>query len=185
MPYIIIGALIIGLLLGLMGSGGSILTVPVLVYLLGHDAKVAIAESLAIVGGIAIVTMFPYAHSRSVCWRNVVFFGVPGMAGTYLGAWLSHYLAGAVQLTLFAVMMLLAAVLMFRTKVADGNRLCIDWYRRQSRRPRGRDSDESNRASQSVCSLSSRNGPVRARQRGTETVDGDSKQSLNAPGGSR
>lgn len=43
LPFIIIGALLIGLTLGLMGSGGSILTVPILVYVLGHDGKVAIA----------------------------------------------------------------------------------------------------------------------------------------------
>ena len=114
LPFIIIGALLIGLTLGLMGSGGSILTVPVLVYVLGHDGKVAIAESLAIVGGIAFVTMFPYARSHMVNWRNVLFFGVPGMIGTYCGAWLSHYVPGVVQLTLFSVVMLVAAAFMLR-----------------------------------------------------------------------
>jgi uncharacterized membrane protein YfcA len=114
LPFIIIGALLIGLTLGLMGSGGSILTVPVLVYVLGHDGKVAIAESLAIVGGIAFVTMFPYARSHLVNWRNVLFFGVPGMCGTYCGAWLSHYVPGAVQLTLFSMVMLVAAAFMLR-----------------------------------------------------------------------
>jgi uncharacterized membrane protein YfcA len=114
MPFIIIGALLIGLTLGLMGSGGSILTVPVLVYVLGHDGKVAIAESLAIVGAIALITMFPYARSHMVNWRNVLFFGVPGMIGTYGGAWLSHYVPGTVQLTLFAMVMLVAAVFMLR-----------------------------------------------------------------------
>ena len=91
MPFIIIGALLIGLTLGLMGSGGSILTVPVLVYVLGHDGKVAIAESLAIVGGIALVTMFPYARSHMVNWRNVLFgidaghIGIFGMKGDTAG----------------------------------------------------------------------------------------------------
>ena len=46
---------------------------------LGHDGKVAIAESLAIVGGIALASLFPYARARLVSWRNVVCFGVPGM----------------------------------------------------------------------------------------------------------
>ena len=64
-----------------MGSGGSILTVPVLVYLLGHDGKVAIAESLAIVGSIALVTMLPYARDHLVNWRSVLFFGGPGIVG--------------------------------------------------------------------------------------------------------
>ena len=59
----VIGAVLIGLSLGLFGSGGSILTVPVLTYLLGHEGKVAVAESLAIVGGIALIGMVPFARA--------------------------------------------------------------------------------------------------------------------------
>ncbi len=77
MPFVIAGAITIGLMLGLMGSGGSILTVPMLVYVVGHDGKVAIAESLAIVGGIAAATMLPYARSKLVNWRNVLFSDCP------------------------------------------------------------------------------------------------------------
>lgn len=109
-----IGALLIGITLGLLGSGGSILTVPVLVYLLGHDDKVAIAESLAIVGAIALAGILPYARQRQVDWRSVVFFGIPGMVGTYGGAWLAHFISGTAQLVLFAFVMLLAAGLMLR-----------------------------------------------------------------------
>ncbi|QDU39353.1 Sulfite exporter TauE/SafE [Maioricimonas rarisocia] len=111
----VIGAILIGLTLGLLGSGGSILTVPVLVYLLGHQDKVAIAESLAIVGGIALAGMIPYARARLIDWRSVVLFGVPGMAGTYAGAWLARFVAGPVQLTLFAGVMLVSAGLMIRS----------------------------------------------------------------------
>jgi hypothetical protein len=111
-----LGALLIGLTLGLLGSGGSILTVPVLVYLLGHSDKVAIAESLAIVAGIAFVGMLPYAKSHQIDWRSVIYFGLPGMGGTYLGAWLAKFVPGAAQLVLFAVVMLLAAVLMLRKR---------------------------------------------------------------------
>lgn len=125
MIYIVIGALIIGLTLGLMGSGGSILTVPVLTYLLGHNGKAAIAESLAIVGGIALIAVLPYAKSKQVDWRSVAYFGVPGMAGTYAGAWLAGFVPGAVQLTLFAVVMLIAAFMMFRRQedVGQGSNL--------------------------------------------------------------
>ena len=117
MPFVIAGAIVIGLSLGLMGSGGSILTVPMLVYLLGHNGKVAIAESLAIVGGIAAVTMVPYARSHLVNWRHVLFFGLPGMGGTYVGAWLSHFVPSTWQLILFAFVMLGAAILMIRNKL--------------------------------------------------------------------
>jgi uncharacterized protein len=54
-----LGALIIGLSLGLLGSGGSILTVPILVYLVQEPQKLAIAESLAIVGGISLLGAIP------------------------------------------------------------------------------------------------------------------------------
>lgn len=108
------GATVVGLTLGLLGSGGSIMTVPVLTYLLGHESKVAIAESLAIVGGIALVATIPYARAKEIDWRSVVWFGIPGMAGTYLGAWLSGWISGAVQLVIFAVVMLLAAFMMAR-----------------------------------------------------------------------
>lgn len=87
----LVGALLIGLSLGLLGSGGSILTVPVLVYLLGEPPKQAIAESLLIVGGIALLGAVPYALRGLVDFRNVLFFGLPGMAGTYLGAWISRF----------------------------------------------------------------------------------------------
>lgn len=109
-----IGAALIGLSLGLLGSGGSILTVPVLVYLVGEPEKLAIAESLAIVGGISLFGAIPYALKRQIDWRSVLWFGVPGVVGTYLGAALSVFLSGVVQLLLFAVVMLLASFMMFR-----------------------------------------------------------------------
>lgn len=108
------GAVAIGLSLGLLGSGGSILTVPVLVYLIGQPEKLAIAGSLAIVGTIAAFGSLPYIRRGQVNWRAVLLFGVPGMAGTYLGAWLALFVSGALQLTLFALVMLAASVLMLR-----------------------------------------------------------------------
>ena len=108
------GAVAIGISLGLLGSGGSILTVPVLVYLFGQDEKVAIAGSLFIVGSIALAGSLQYLRKKLIDWRNVLLFGLPGMAGTYLGAMLASYVSGLVQLSLFAVVMLLAAFLMLR-----------------------------------------------------------------------
>ncbi|MDH3587983.1 MAG: sulfite exporter TauE/SafE family protein [Gammaproteobacteria bacterium] len=109
-----LGAIAIGVSLGLLGSGGSIITVPVLVFLFGQDEKVAIAGSLFVVGGIALAGSLHFLKARLVDWRNVLVFGVPGMAGTYGGAVLARYVAGIVQLSLFAVVMLLAAYLMLR-----------------------------------------------------------------------
>lgn len=108
------GAVAIGVSLGLLGSGGSIITVPVLVYLLGQDEKLAIAGSLFIVGSIALVGSLQYVRLGMVDWRNVVVFGLPGMAGTWLGALLAAFVPGIVQLTIFALVMLLASYLMLR-----------------------------------------------------------------------
>lgn len=118
---IIAGAILIGLTLGLLGSGGSILTVPVLTYLLGHPSKAAIAESLAIVGGIAFFTVLQYARSKEVDWRTAVGFGIPGMAGTYLGAWLAQYVPGSAQLILFGCVVMLAAVTMLRSRPSSNS----------------------------------------------------------------
>lgn len=109
-----LGALAIGLSLGLLGSGGSVLTVPVLVYLVGQDEKIAIAGSLAIVGSIALAGALPFLRRRLIDVRSLVWFGVPGIAGTWSGAWLAAFVSGELQLTVFAVVMLLAAALMLR-----------------------------------------------------------------------
>lgn len=109
-----LGALGIGLSLGLLGSGGSILTVPVLVYLAGQDEKVAIAGSLAVVGAIALAGALQYLRSGQVDWRNVGWFGIPGMMGTWLGAVIAAFVPGLAQLALFAIVMLIAAVMMLR-----------------------------------------------------------------------
>lgn len=114
MIYAVLGALVVGLSLGVFGSGGSILTVPVLVYLLHHEDKVAIAESLGIVGAIALISALPYARSKLVDWRTAILFGLPGMVGTYLGAWIAAFVPGYVQLLVFAGVMLVAALQMWR-----------------------------------------------------------------------
>jgi len=105
----LLGALAIGLSLGLLGSGGSILTVPVLHYLLGQPEQAAIGGSLLVVGVIAASASLPYAFTRQVDWARALGFGVPGMAGAWVGASLARWVPGVVQLALFAVVMLLAA----------------------------------------------------------------------------
>jgi uncharacterized protein len=109
-----LGALAIGLSLGLLGSGGSIITVPVLVYLVGQPAKIAIAGSLGVVGAVALTGALQNALRGRVDWRSVAWFGLPGMAGTYAGAWVSGLVSGATQLVVFALVMLAASVMMFR-----------------------------------------------------------------------
>lgn len=113
----LLGALAIGLSLGLLGSGGSILTVPVLHYLAGQPEKLAIGGSLFVVGLIAASASVPYALHRQVDWRNVAWFGLPGMVGAWLGATLARWVPGPVQLVAFAGVMLVAAWRMLRDGV--------------------------------------------------------------------
>lgn len=114
----LIGALVIGMTLGLMGSGGSILTLPLLVYMLGREGDIAIAESLAIVGGIAAVGVIPHARKGLVEWRTAIIFGLPGMLGAFFGAILGGWMDNTLQLILFALVMLTAATFMFRKSKA-------------------------------------------------------------------
>nr|WP_211225216.1 sulfite exporter TauE/SafE family protein [Photobacterium halotolerans] len=108
------GAIAVGLSLGMLGSGGAILTLPILAYGLGQTEKQAIASALIIVGIISSITSFNGIRQRLVNWSLVMLFGFPGMAGTYLGAWFASYLDGAIQMTVFAVVMLAAAWRMFQ-----------------------------------------------------------------------
>ncbi len=115
----LLGALIIGLSLGLFGSGGSILTVPVLLYLLNMPAQLAIASSLLIVAGISLFGSIHNGMKRLISWRHVFWFGVPGMIGTYGGAWLGTLIDSRWQLLVFALLMVVAAVFMWRSKLKD------------------------------------------------------------------
>ena len=107
-------AAVIGLSLGLMGGGGSILTVPIFVYVLGFAAKPAIAMSLPVVGATSLVGAIGHWRAGNVNLRTAFLFGVIAMVGSYAGARLAVLFSGPVQLTLLAVVMLAAAGSMLR-----------------------------------------------------------------------
>jgi len=121
MLVIVVGAAIIGLTLGLLGSGGSAITVPVLVYLVGHHTKQSIAESMAIVGLISIAAAIPYGRAHLIDWRSVWYFGIPGMFGTFVGAWLGGLSPEALQLAVFGSVLVAAAVVMLRSSPEDAS----------------------------------------------------------------
>ncbi len=112
----LLGALLVGLTLGLLGSGGSILTVPILRYLLHHDHKAAIAESLAIVGVISASGFLQALRGRRATIAATLGFGLPGMGGAFVGALLARRIPGYVQFIALAVVMLAAASMMVRRK---------------------------------------------------------------------
>jgi uncharacterized membrane protein YfcA len=112
----LLGALAIGVSLGLLGSGGSIITVPILVFILQRPEKIAICESLAIVGSVALVGAIPYMFRRQIEWKSVLFFGLPGMLGACLGGCGCYYVTGTLQLILFALVMLIVASIMLSNR---------------------------------------------------------------------
>lgn len=107
-------SLLIGVSLGLLGGGGSILTTPILIYGLGVEAKAAIATSLLVVGVTSLAGLVSHARAGNVEWRTGLMFGGAGMLGAWMGGMIAAYLSATILLTLFAGMMLATAVAMLR-----------------------------------------------------------------------
>lgn len=115
MELLVLGlAVLVGVTLGLLGGGGSILMVPLLVYVAGLDAKAAIATSLLVVGATSLAASVPHARQGRVQWRTAGIFGTAGMAGAYLGGRLGTLLPGTWLLLAFAAMMVVTAAAMLR-----------------------------------------------------------------------
>ncbi len=123
-----IGAIIMGLSLGLIGGGGSILTVPILVYLFSIDAVLATAYSLFIVGLTSLIGSFSHMKMGNIHWRTAIVFGIPSIIAVYVTrAWVvpaipEHlFYLGSLNVTksiglllLFAIIMLMASYSMIR-----------------------------------------------------------------------
>lgn len=122
-------AALVGVSLGLIGSGGSILTVPILVYVLGVNPVLATAYSLFIVGSTALVGGVQSALQKKVDFKTVLIFGIPSIAAVYATRmWLvplipkELFSIGSLVITksialmlLFAVVMILASISMIRS----------------------------------------------------------------------
>lgn len=102
----------IGLSLGLIGGGGSIITVPVLVYVLGVPPHRAIGMSLAVVGSTALVGALLHHRKGSVTWRTGALFAASGIVSAYLGSRLTRLVSSPVLMLLFAGLMLVVATVM-------------------------------------------------------------------------
>ena len=107
-------SLFIGISLGFFGGGGSIMTVPLLVYVFGLEPKEAIASSLMIVGAASILGAVHHWRAGNVEIRTGLLFGTAGMAGAYTGGRAGAFIDGKLLLLLFAAMMVLTAVRMWR-----------------------------------------------------------------------
>jgi uncharacterized membrane protein YfcA len=111
---------LVGLTLGLIGGGGSILAVPLLVYVVGiSSAHVAIGTSAVAVAANAAAGVLLHARARTVKWPCALVFAVSGVAGAFAGARLGKAVDGQVLLSLFGLVMIAVGISMFLRK-ADG-----------------------------------------------------------------
>lgn len=104
----------IGLSLGLMGGGGSVLALPVLVYVMGVAPKSAIAMTLVIVGTVSLLGLIPHWRAGNINFKTALVFGPATMIGTFSGSKIATlpWVTGTFQMILFAVAMLMAAAFM-------------------------------------------------------------------------
>jgi len=112
---------VIGLSLGLLGGGGSILTVPIFVYVLGFGAKESIAMSLAVVGATSLVGAVHHSREGHVNVRVALIFGAIATIGTYVGTRVATRLSGGEQLAIFAAVMFVAAAAMIRGRRGEAD----------------------------------------------------------------
>ncbi len=107
---------VIGLSLGLIGGGGSIITVPVLVYVLGVEAHDAVGMSLAVVGATSLVGSFLHYRRGTMHLRIGLIFGAAGITGALLGSPLTKHLSPSALMMTFATLMLVVSIMMLRRK---------------------------------------------------------------------
>jgi uncharacterized membrane protein YfcA len=105
----LLAAIVTGLLLGLLGSGGSIITLPALIYLAGVDVKPAMAMTFGIVAITAAFATIQHGQQGRVKLQVATVFGLTGMIGTFLGARLGIWMPDTLQMIMFASIMILAA----------------------------------------------------------------------------
>jgi uncharacterized membrane protein YfcA len=105
---------VMGLVLGLLGGGGSILTVPILVYVLGIEAHAAIAFSLVLVGGTALVAALLHNRKARVDWKDGLLFASFGAPMNLVAVYFSRRLPGSLLLLLFGMVMGIAGIAMLR-----------------------------------------------------------------------
>lgn len=113
---------VVGFTLGLVGGGGSILAVPLMVYLVGvRDPHVAIGTSALAVAANALMGLGNHARKHNVKWRCALTFATAGVVGAWLGALFGKSMDGQKLLALFALLMLVVAGLMLRSRGREGD----------------------------------------------------------------
>ncbi|MBI2822799.1 MAG: sulfite exporter TauE/SafE family protein [Acidobacteria bacterium] len=111
----------VGFSLGLLGGGGSIITVPLLVYLFHVSTREAIAVSLGVVGGTSLLGAILHYRRGSVRLKTGLLFGAFGMVGAFLGSRLTNLFSDSALLLLFALLMMVVATFMLSRKGQHGS----------------------------------------------------------------
>ena len=124
----VVSGSLVGFILGLIGGGGSILAVPLMVYVVGMpSAHMAIGTSAVAVAASAAVNLIGHARAQTVRWPCAIVFALSGIAGAAGGAQLGKMVDGGRLLALFGALMVVVGLLMLRPRRSDGSaevRLC-------------------------------------------------------------
>jgi uncharacterized membrane protein YfcA len=112
---------LVGFSLGIVGGGGSVLAVPLMVYVVGvPQPHIAIGTSAIAVATNAAINLFNHARGGTVIWSVALLFAAAGMVGAFTGSTLGKMVDGHKLLALFALVMLVIAALMLKTRARVG-----------------------------------------------------------------
>lgn len=119
---------VVGLTLGTLGGGGSVLTLPIFVFVAGISPKEAVPMSMVVVGGTSLIGALLHYRLGNFNAKAALLFGVSGAVGSYLGSYLTHLISERALLAIFAALMLIAGSAMLRAKPrADRTERCYIW----------------------------------------------------------
>lgn len=128
MSLAIVLSVAIGLSLGLLGGGGSILAVPVLIHVAGLAPKPAIATSLLVVAAASIAATAVHARAGRVRYRIGATFGATSMVGAFVGGHLSRFVPDAILIAAFTIVMTVTGVMMLRKRTDAGAARCVSGW---------------------------------------------------------
>ena len=114
---VVVSGVLVGFVLGLIGGGGSILAVPLLLYLVGyHDVHTVLGTTALVVALTAYLNVIPHWRAGTVRWKPALAFAIPGAVGAAIGSRLGTFFPGRSLLFLFALLMIGVALMMLRSQ---------------------------------------------------------------------
>lgn len=126
----VVAGVFVGFSLGLIGGGGSILAVPLLLYLVGvHNAHIVIGTTALAVAANAYFNLIPHWRQGNVKWKAAIAFAIPGVLGAFIGSTIGKAMNGKELLFLFAILMIVVAIIMLRPRKDNGQTEFV-WHNR-------------------------------------------------------